>query len=42
MSYYTCTPPTSPTTMKFFPSTPAPRICPITPTTSGNFEKVGK
>ena len=36
MSYSKCTPPT---TMKFFPSTPAP---PISSTTSGNFAKVSK
>ena len=42
MPHFTWTPLTSPTIMKFFPSTPTPDISPNTPTISGNFEKVIK
>ena len=37
MFYSTCTPQTSPTTMKYYPSTPTSPTSPTTPTISGNF-----
>ena len=40
MSHSTWTPPTSPCTMKYFPSTLTPPTSPTTPTTSDNFRKV--
>ena len=42
MSHSTQTPSTSPNTMKYFPSEPSPPTSSTTPTTCGNFEKVGK